>query len=149
MWLGSFSKDEGDGDGIENAYIKINSRFFRLWRIYSKWLKITNVIFFQFSFSRILGDLTKGRKRKKYSSCVLKSSTKRRITKFHAVVAQARQRNVLKCVLQVQNLFLLIKPVVFLTFPTPLPSSSSLLKLLGDIQLFVDTCSDFEIIANF
>ena len=64
MWLGSFSKDEGDGDGIENAYIKINSRFFRLWRIYSKWLKITNVIFFKFFFQSNSGGLNKRSKEK-------------------------------------------------------------------------------------
>ena len=56
--------------------------------------------------------------------CVLKSFTKHRTT----------AKNVLKCVLHVQNLFLLIKPVVFLTFPTPLPSSSSLRKLSNNLS---------------
>ena len=39
--LGSFSID--DGDGIENVTIKMNSRFFKPIRFYSKLLKMPNV----------------------------------------------------------------------------------------------------------
>ena len=39
--LGSFSID--DGDGIENVTIKMNSRFFKPFRFYSRLLKMPNV----------------------------------------------------------------------------------------------------------
>ena len=58
---GSFSID--DGDGIENVTIKMNSRFFKFFRIYSKLLKMSNVG--ECPRVGFLGTLPKFRKRKK------------------------------------------------------------------------------------
>ena len=55
------------------------------------------------------------------------SSIKRSIRKFHVLVMQCRQRNVPKRVMHVRVVVLVIKPIAFLTFS--LPSPSSLLKL--------------------
>ena len=41
MSLGSFSID--DGDGSENVTFKLDSRFFKLCGVYSKFLKMLNV----------------------------------------------------------------------------------------------------------
>ena len=38
----SFSTDDGDGDG-ENVTIKMNSRFFKLFRVYSSSLEMSNM----------------------------------------------------------------------------------------------------------
>ena len=53
------------------------------------------------------------------------SCLKREIRHFHVVVVQWRQRNVQKSVMHVQSCCLVIKPIAFLTFSLPSPSSSS------------------------
>ena len=53
-WLGSFSID--DGDSSEKVTFKMNSRFFKLFRVYSNSLKMWNVS--EFPWSWFLGDRT-------------------------------------------------------------------------------------------
>ena len=38
---GSFSIDDGDGDGSENVTFKMNWRFFELFRVYSNSVKMS------------------------------------------------------------------------------------------------------------
>ena len=60
--------------------------------------------------------------KEKESSCLLfPSSTKCEIRHFHVVVVKRRQRNVQKSVMHVQSC--LSKPVAFLPFSLPSPSS--------------------------
>ena len=54
MIVGSFSIDGGDGS--ENVTFKMNSRFFKLCRVYSNSLKTSNVG--EFPWSWFLGDHT-------------------------------------------------------------------------------------------
>ena len=43
-WIrGSFSIDDGNGNGSENVSFEMNSRFFNLRRVYSNLLKMTSV----------------------------------------------------------------------------------------------------------
>ena len=70
--------------------------------------------------------------KEKESCClVFPSSTKREFRRhFHVVVVQRRLRNVQKKrAARAKLLFCLSKPIVFLPFSLPSPSSSSLLKL--------------------
>ena len=46
----------GDSDGSENVTFKMNSRFFKLCRVYSNWLKISNIG--EFPWSWFLGNRT-------------------------------------------------------------------------------------------
>ena len=57
---------------------------------------------------------------------------KREIRHFHVVVVQTRERNVQKSVMHVQSCFLLIKPIVFLTFSL---SSASLDLKIPDTKI--------------
>ena len=69
-------------------------------------------------------------KEKENCCFVFPSSTKREIRHFHVVVVQRRQRNVQKKVMHVQSLlFCQSKPIAFLPFS--LPSPSSLLEVLS------------------
>ena len=52
--IGRFSKD--DTDGSENITLKINSRFFKLCRVYSSLLKMSNVG--EFPCRAFIGDCT-------------------------------------------------------------------------------------------
>ena len=53
---GNFSIE--DRNGSKNVTLKMNSRFFKLCRVYSSSLKISNVS--EFSWSWLLGDRTQG-----------------------------------------------------------------------------------------
>ena len=123
--IGSFSID--DSEGSENVTFKMNqSRFFKLCRAYSKLLKMSN-----FPGVDFLGTTLKFWKGKKNSlllvSYVLHKSW---IRDFHAVVVQWRQRDVQKkCAIRV---VLLIKPIAFLKFSFPSPSSLLKLSIDGD-----------------
>ena len=75
-------------------------------------------------FWRPLPSLEKERKIRRR---VFASSIKRSIRKFHVLVMQCRQRNVPRRVMHVRVVVLVIKPIAFLTFS--LPSPSSLLNL--------------------
>ena len=82
----SFSTD--DGYGSENVTLKMNSRFFKLLRIYSSSLEMSKVG--EFSWSWFLGTALKFRKREKNSSSLVYASTKREIMHFHVVLVQRR-----------------------------------------------------------
>ena len=88
----SFSTD--DGYGSENVTLKMNSRFFKLLRIYSSSLEMSKVG--EFSWSWFLGTALKFRKRKKNSSSLVYASTKREIMHFHVVLVQRRYSQVAK-----------------------------------------------------
>ena len=64
--IGNFSID--DGDGSKNVTSEMNSRFFKLCRVYSNSLKRSNVGEFPWRF---LGTALKFRKRKKTSSSLV------------------------------------------------------------------------------
>ena len=82
--LGSFSID--DGDGSENVTIKMNSRFFNVFCVYSKLLKMPNVG--ERPRVGFLGTVLKFRITKKIRSRLFTSSRKREIRHFHVVVMQ-------------------------------------------------------------
>ena len=99
----------------EFALLQTLSRLFKLVQFVKCW-----PIFLELNSKRLYQ--SSGKKR---SRClVFTSSTKRQIRYFHVVVVQRRQRSVLKSVM---HLFCKSKPITFLPFS--LPSPSSLLKL--------------------
>ena len=65
--LGSFSTD--DGNGSENVTLKISSRFFKLFLVYSNSLEMSKVG--EFLCSDFLVTAVKIRKRKKHSSSLV------------------------------------------------------------------------------
>ena len=77
----------------------MNSRFFKLFRIYSSSLEMSKVG--EFPWSWFLGTALKFRKRMKNSSSLVYASIKREIMHFHVVVVQRRQRHVQKSVMQI------------------------------------------------
>ena len=113
--LNELDSRDNDGDGYENVTKKW-IRLFQLVQFVKCWqffLELNSIRLYQSSG------------KEKESRClVFTSSTKRQIRHFHVVVVQRRQRSVLKSVM---HLFCQSKPIAFLPFS--LPSPSSLLKL--------------------
>ena len=129
MWyaeviIGSFSTAHGDGGG--NVTLKINSRFFKLFRVYSsspemlKWANFPGVDF--------LGTTLKFRKRKKNSSSlvyVLHKTWNSAFSRRSRVETAEKRTRKVWCTCKF--VVLLNKAIAFWTFP--LPSPSLLLKL--------------------
>ena len=129
MWyaeviIGSFSTDHGDGGG--NVTLKINSRFFKLFRVYSsspemlKWANFPGVDF--------LGTTLKFKKRKKNSSSlvyVLHKTWNSAFSRCSRVETAEKRTRKVWCTCKF--VVLLNKAIAFWTFS--LPSPSLLLKL--------------------
>ena len=97
--LGSFSID--DGDSTKNVTFKMNLCFFKLCRVYSNWLKMSNVGKFPWSWN--LGEPHSSLEReRKICHRLFTSSITHAIRHFHVVVMQWQQRNVQKSMIHVQ-----------------------------------------------
>ena len=81
MILGSFSID--DGDGRENVTFEINSRLFKLCRVHSSSLKMSNVGEFPFELISWELHLSLERERETRHCLFTASSIKRAIRHFH------------------------------------------------------------------
>ena len=83
---------------------------------------------------------------RKIRRCLFTSSIKREIRYFHELVVQRRQWNVQKKkVWWTCKVVLLNKPIAFLTFS--LPSPTSLLKLSVGLRLYLLTSQTFEVLS--
>ena len=101
-----------DNDGSENVTIKINSRFFNVFCVYSKLLKMPNVG--EWPQAGFLGTVHKFSKTKKIRSRLFTSSRKREIRHFNVVVVQGRQRIVQKSLMHVQICFFFLVKLLLL-----------------------------------
>ena len=109
---GSFSID--DSDGAKNVLFMMNSRCFKLCRVYSNSLKMSNVPR-QISLELITWAPHSSLDREKnIRHRLFTSSIKFAIRHFHVVIVQGRQRNVQKSVMHVQSCCLLNKRIAFL-----------------------------------
>ena len=131
MWyaeviIGSLSTDHGDGGG--NVTLKINSRFLKLFRVYSsspemlKWANFPGVDF--------LGTTLKFRKRKKNSSSlvyVLHKTWNSAFSRRSRVETAEKRTRKVWCTCKF--VVLLNKAIAFWTFSSQSPSPSLLLKL--------------------
>ena len=98
---GSFSID--DSDGAKNVLFMMNSRCFKLCRVYSNSLKMSNVPR-QISLELITWAPHSSLDREKnIRHRLFTSSIKFAIRHFHVIIVQGRQRNVQKSVMHVQS----------------------------------------------
>ena len=75
-----------------------------------------------------LEQFSSSKKERKFCRRLFTSSIKREVRKFHVVVEQCSQRNVQK---NVKIVVLLIKPIAFLKFSLPSPSSDLKVPFIG------------------
>ena len=98
--LGSFSIN--DGYGSANVTCKMNLPFFKLCRVSSNSLTMSNEGEFPLSWF-LRGPYSSLKRERKIRHRLFTSSIKREIRHFHVVVVQWLQRNVQKNVMQVQS----------------------------------------------
>lgn len=118
-----------DGEGSKHVTAKMNSCFFKLFRIYSSLLKMANIGVLYWSCT--LGDRTQAWTENKNSSLCVYFHVLQTLL-FH--VMQGQQRNVLKSLLNMQKLLFNILNLCYLTF------SFASLSLLPKPPSFIGVC---------